>query len=116
MNEECKLSDLTDWEHWRRQFQSMARAADLWNIVQELKDSIQKSAESNINSYSCSAATASPAQMHSQSQAADDSHSTVQQELQSGPVEFAHLMNAGQKSFTAAISMYKNKLKAYNTQ
>ena len=113
-NEECKLSGPTDWERWRRQFQLTARAADLWDIVQGLEDPIRKPAEPNINSYPRSAATAPPAQTRSQSQAADDSHSTVQQELQSGPVKFAHLMNADQKFFIAVISIYENKLKVYN--
>src|SRR5205814_7716191 len=50
------------------------------------------------------------------SQATEDSQSTAQQETQLGPVEFAHLTTAGQKSFSIAVTLYENKLKPYNTQ
>jgi hypothetical protein len=116
--EECKLNSPLDWERWRRQFQSTARAADLWEVVQGLEAPIQRPAEPNINSYPRSTAP----QTRSQSRAAaadgqtDDSQSTVQQEPQPGPVEFANLTAAGQTSYTTAISLYERKLKAYNTQ
>ena len=118
-NQECKLNSQLDWECWRWQFQLTARAADLWNLIQRLEASIQKLAEPNINSYSCSASAPPPVQTCSQSQTdnqtTEDFQSTVQQEPQ-GPVEFAHLTTTGQKSYTTAILMYENKLKAYNTQ
>jgi len=79
-----------------------------YTVVQELEDPIRKPIKPIISSYPRSATAA---QTRSQSQAADDSKSTVQQELQPGPVEFAHLTTAGQKSFTAAISIYENDLK-----
>src|SRR5437667_2401027 len=101
---ECQLNTPADWESWKEEFQSMAMAADLWEIVQGREIRIQKPVEPNINSYP---RTAAAAQTRSQSQAADsqataaeDSQSTVQQ---SGPVEFAHLTTAGQKSYSAAL-------------
>ncbi len=110
---ETKLDSPADWERWRRQFQSLARAADLWRVVQGLQTPIEMPVEPNMTSYPHS----TPAlQTRSQSQAAEDSQSTVQQENQLGPVEFAHLTPAGQKSFQIAMSLYENKMKAYNTQ
>src|SRR5439155_26026378 len=82
---ECQLNTPADWELWKEEFQFMAMAADLWEIVQGREIRIQKPVEPNINSYLCSAA---PAQTRSQSQAAEDSQSTVQQEIQ-GPIDFA---------------------------
>ncbi len=115
--EECKLNTSADWEDWRRHFQSTARSFDLWDVVQRQEAPIRKPAEPNLASYPLTVPLA--AQTRAQSQAAnqgtEDTQSTVQQEPQ-GPIEFAHLTAAGQKSFTAASSIYENKLKAYNIQ
>ena len=91
----------------------MAVAADLWNVLQGLEASMQKPIKSRINIYSHMPVTV---QTHSQSQAADDSQLNVQQDSQTGLMKYANLMNAGQKSFTAAITMYENDLKTYNLE
>jgi hypothetical protein len=118
-NNECKLNSQKDWERWNRQFQSTAVAADLWDVIKGREDPIRKPIKPNISSFPRSAASATPAQTRSQSQGigaaqvAEDSQATVQQDE---PVEFADLTTAGQKSFTTAITMYENDLKAYNNQ
>ena len=58
----------------------------------------------------------SQSQADSQATAAEDSQLTVQQASHTGPVEFAHLSTAGQKSYSAALTIYENKLKIYNHQ
>ena len=58
--------------------------------------------------------------MHSQSQTAD-SQATVAEDSQltvhqSESIKFAHLTTADQKIYTTALTIYKNKLRAYNLQ
>ena len=93
-----KLNSSKDWKQWNWQFILMIIAADFWEIIQNLKVSIQKSAESNINFYSLTS-TAAAVQISSQLQAADsqatvaeNSQSTVQQKFVD--VEFVHFTTA----------------------
>ena len=116
---DCKLNSSKDWKDWNQQFKLMTVAADLWNIVQELKVSIQKSAESNINIYSHSAAalqTCSQSQADNQAAAAEDSQLTVQQDSQQKSVKFVQLIIADQKFYSTALIIYKNKLKVYKSE
>ena len=90
--------------------------ADIWEIVQDYEIQIQKSVESNIEFFSLTSAAAAAAVTCSQSQAAD-SQATVAEDstvYQSESVEFAHLTTANQKIYTTALTIYKNKLRAYN--
>ena len=93
--------------------------ANIWEIVQDHKIQIQKFIESNIEFFFLTSAAAAAVVTHSQSQAAD-SQATVAEDLQSTiqqkSVEFTHFLTADQKIFTAALIIYKNKLKIYNHQ
>ena len=110
---ESKLDGPADWESWRRQFQSLARATDLWRVVQGLETPIEKPDRPKFSSYPrAAAATQSQTQTCSKSLAAEDSQSTVQETQ--GPTDFAHLSAAGQKAYTGANSIYENELKAYS--
>ena len=69
-------------------------------------------------SLTSAAAAAAAAIICSQSQAADF-QATVAEDFtvhQLKFVEFAHLTTADQKIYTTALTIYKNKLKAYNFQ
>jgi hypothetical protein len=112
-NEECKLNSQRDWERWNRQFQSSAVAADLWDLIKGQENPIQKPIEPNINSFPRSTTAQTRSQSQANNQAAEESPSTVQQE---DPIDFLDLSANGQKAFTAATTIYENRLRAYNNQ
>ena len=99
---ETKLDSPADWERWKRQFQSLARATDLWRVVGGLQTPLEMPDEPKFSSYPRAAATQS--QTRSQSLAVEDSQSTVQQETQGPtvPTEYAHLSTAGKKDYSSA--------------
>ena len=86
-------------------------------MIQGQETPIQKPVEPKIDSYlTPTAAAALQTRSQSQATATEDSQSTVQQASQQGPIEFADLSTNGQKSYSAALVIYENKLKAYNNQ
>ncbi len=100
----CKLNSLKDWEQWNQQFTLTVIAADLWEMIEGVKAPKWKPVESEISFYSCSTQTST------------QSHSSQSQTVSEDSVDFTELSTESQKIYISVITLYKNKLKAYNNQ
>ena len=79
-------------------------AADLWEMIENVKVSKQKSVESEISFYSHLI------------QISTQSCSSQSQTVSEDSVNFTELLMKNQKIYISVIILYKNKLKTYNNQ
>src|SRR6266487_2865442 len=115
---EVKLDSPADWERWRRQFQSLARVTDLWEVVQGQQRPLKRPEKPEFRSYQQTAANLFSLQMCSQSSSTpDDSQSTVQQEeISVISINYSHLSVTDKKNYTVTYIIFKNEMKLYDSQ
>ena len=115
---EVKLDGPGDWERWRKQFQSLAWATDLWEVIQGEQRPLKRPVKPEYRSYQRATVNLPPLQTRSQSSStADNSQSTVQQEeIPVISTNYSHLSAADQRAYSAAYSIFENEMKLYKSQ